>query len=48
MSVTQSDTSDEAVKKFESRLDKLQRLEIATKYIEMFTKVESLRLVVLD
>ncbi|KAL9130908.1 MAG: hypothetical protein Q9217_001011 [Psora testacea] len=42
MIVTQSETSDDAVKKFESNMESLQRLDIAQGYMELLTEVEHL------
>ena len=40
--VTQSDTSDDAVRKFDSSMGALQRLDVAQGYIELLTEVEKL------
>lgn len=42
--VTQSETSDNAVPKFDSSMEQLQRLDIATGYIELLAKVDELSL----
>ncbi|KAF2400061.1 hypothetical protein EJ06DRAFT_562428 [Trichodelitschia bisporula] len=39
---TNSDTSDAAVKRFESSMDKMRRLEIANGYVEMLREVDRL------
>jgi RAD50-interacting protein 1 len=41
-SITGSDTSDEAVKRFESRMTKVRRLEIASGYLEVIQEVDVL------
>ncbi|KAJ9647125.1 hypothetical protein H2199_002111 [Coniosporium tulheliwenetii] len=38
--ITQSDTSDDAVGKFESSMDKLRRLDVASGYMELLQEVE--------
>ena len=40
--VTRSETSDDAVRKFESSMNKLQRLEITQKYMETLREVDNL------
>ncbi len=40
---TNSDTSDSAVKKFESLMIKLQRLEVASEYVDLLKEVDDLR-----
>ena len=42
MSITNSKTSDDAVKKFEAHLTKVRRLEIATGYLELVQEVDRL------
>lgn len=42
MIVTQSDTSDDAVRDFDSRMGALQKLDVAQGYMELLTEVESL------
>ncbi|PGH18899.1 hypothetical protein AJ80_04317 [Polytolypa hystricis UAMH7299] len=42
MVVTQSDTSDEAVKEFETLMERLRRLDIAKGYMELLDDVEKL------
>ncbi len=41
--ITQSETSDEAVRRFESSMEKLRRLDIAKGYVELLQEVESLK-----
>lgn len=43
MIVTRSETSVDAVKKFESSMENLRRLDIAHGYIQILTRVEQLR-----
>lgn len=43
LAVTQSDTSDEAVPRFEASLDKLRRLEVADGYVKLLQDVDELR-----
>jgi len=45
MIVTQSETSDDAVKKFDLRMESLQRLDVAQGYVELLREVEHLRFV---
>ncbi|OJJ51606.1 hypothetical protein ASPZODRAFT_431789 [Penicilliopsis zonata CBS 506.65] len=40
--ITQSETSDQAVQKFETSMEKLQKLEISTGYVELLQEVEEL------
>ena len=40
--VTRSETSDDAVRKFESSMDKLHRLDIAQQYVQTLYEVENL------
>ena len=47
MIITQSETSDEAVKKFDASMSKLQKLDIAKGYVELLSTIEQLRSVVL-
>jgi RAD50-interacting protein 1 len=42
MIVTQSNTSDEAVRIFESTMEKLRRLDVAKGYVELLTDIETL------
>jgi len=41
--ITASDTSEEAVPRFETSLDKLHRLDVASSYVELLTDVDVLR-----
>lgn len=41
--ITQSETSDEAVRVFESSMEKLRRLDVAKGYLSLLQEVESLR-----
>lgn len=43
MIVTQSETSDEALQKFESSMERLRRLDVASGYAEMLKEVDTLR-----
>lgn len=43
MIITQSETSDEALKRFESSLERLRRLDVASGYAEMLKEVDALR-----
>lgn len=43
MIITSSETSDEAVQRFESSMDKLRRLDVANGYIELLKEVDVLR-----
>jgi negative regulator of replication initiation len=43
MVLTASETSDEAVPRFEAVLDTLQRLDVATAYLELLQQVHVLR-----
>jgi RAD50-interacting protein 1 len=43
MIITQSETSDDAVRIFESSMQKLQRLDIAKGYLSQLQEIESLR-----
>lgn len=43
MIVTQSETSDDAVKKFDSSMESLRRLDVAQGYAELLREVEHLR-----
>lgn len=43
MIVTQSNTSDEAVKQFEASMSKLHRLDVAKGYMELLNTVDKLR-----
>ena len=42
---TNSETSDVAVKKFESLMNKLQRLDVASSYVDLLREVDELRFV---
>ncbi|KAG2169047.1 hypothetical protein VTO58DRAFT_111570 [Aureobasidium pullulans] len=42
--VTQSETSDEALQKFETSMERLRKLDLASGYTEMLQEVETLRL----
>lgn len=44
MIVTQSETSDDAVRKFDSSMEKLRKLDLAQEYMKLLTEVENLRL----
>ena len=41
--VTQSETSDEAVEKFEESMEKLRKLDVAAGYVELLKEVEDLK-----
>jgi negative regulator of replication initiation len=41
--ITASDTSDEAVPRFETCLDQLHRLDVASSYVELLSEVDVLR-----
>jgi hypothetical protein len=41
--ITASDTSDEAVPRFEASLDRLHRLDVASSYVEQLHEVDELR-----
>lgn len=41
--LTRSETSDDAVRKFNSSMESLQRLDVARGYFQLLTKVENLR-----
>lgn len=43
LALTASETSDEAVPRFEAVLDSLQRLDVATAYLELLQQVHVLR-----
>ena len=43
MIVTQSETSDDAVRKFDSSMESLRKLDLAQEYMELLTEVEYLR-----
>ena len=43
MIVTQSETSDDAVRKFDSSTESLRKLDVAHEYMELLTEVENLR-----
>lgn len=42
--MTQSETSDDAVQKFEASMDKLRKLDVAAGYVELLKDVDALRL----
>ena len=46
MIVTQSETSDDAIQKFDSSMETLRKLDVAQAYMELLTEVEKLRLIV--
>lgn len=41
--LTRSETSDDAVRKFNSSLESLQRLDVAKGYFQLLTEVQDLR-----
>ena len=41
--LTQSETSDDAIRKFDSSMESLQRLDVAKGYFELLMEVENLR-----
>jgi hypothetical protein len=41
--ITQSDTSDEAVRRLEKSMERLQRLELSKGYVELLKEAEELR-----
>ena len=43
MIVTQSETSDDAVRKFDSNMESLRKLDVAQEYMTLLTEVENLR-----
>ena len=43
MIVTQSETSDNAVQKFDHSMESLRKLDVAQEYMELLTEVENLR-----
>lgn len=43
MIITQSDTSDEAVRQFEASMEKLRRLDISKGYMELLNEIDRLR-----
>lgn len=43
MIITQSETSDDAVRIFESSMQKLQRLDVAKGYLSQLQEIETLR-----
>ena len=43
MIVTQSETSDDAVRNFDSSMESLRKLDVAKEYMELLTEVENLR-----
>jgi len=44
--ITMSETSDQAVKKFEKVIERLQDLDIALGYVDLLKEVDKLRLVI--
>ena len=46
MIVTQSETSDDAIHKFDSSMESLRKLDVAQAYMELLTEVENLRFIV--
>ena len=46
MIVTQSETSDDAIQKFDSSMESLRKLDVAQAYMELLTEVENLRSIV--
>ncbi len=45
MIVTQSDTSNDAVQKFDQSMASLRKLDVAQQYMELLTEVENLRFI---
>ena len=45
MIVTRSETSDEATRTFSATVEKLQRLDVATAYVDLLKEVDGLRCV---
>ena len=43
MIVTHSETSDDAVRKFDSSMESLRKLDVAQEYMTLLTEVENLR-----
>lgn len=43
MIVTRSETSDDAVRKFDSSMESLRKLDVAQEYMTLLTEVENLR-----
>lgn len=41
--LTQSDTSDDAISRFDSSMQSLQRLDVAKNYLKLLIEVENLR-----
>lgn len=41
--MTQSETSDDAVQKFDESMERLRKLEVATEYVELLKEVDALR-----
>ena len=46
MIVTQSETSDDAIQKFDSSMESLRKLDVAQAYMDLLTEVEKLRFIV--
>ena len=46
MIVTQSETSDDAIQKFDSSMESLRKLDVAQAYMELLTEVENLRFII--
>ena len=45
MIVTQSETSDDAVQRFNDSMQSLRQLDVAQQYMELLTEVENLRFI---
>lgn len=41
--ITQSDTSDDAVRHFEASMEKLRRLDVSKGYMELLKEIDGLR-----
>lgn len=41
--ITRSEASDDAVRQFDSSMEKLRRLDVAKGYVELLTEVDKLR-----
>ena len=41
--MTQSETSDDAIKKFDASMEKLRRLDVAKGYVDLLKEVDRLR-----
>jgi len=44
--VTRSETSDDAIRKFDASMEKLHRLDVATGYMELLAEVDVLRFMI--